>query len=128
MNVDREATQEELNSFLLKNARQEKLDDIKEQYINAINKDTADINNMSFSIHDEAQQNLTSTVLMAKTFNTDITYFEKNGTQHTFTFEEFLPISAAIANAIQGYKSKLYSLETQTNNASTLEALNSIKW
>lgn len=108
--------------------RQEKLENITNIFKAEKELGCAEYDGMSFSINDTAQQNLTSMVLFAQTFGTDIKYLEKNGTPHSFTLAEFKPVAAAISQAIQDLSFKFYGLEAAINAAQTSEELETVQW
>ena len=114
--------------FSLEELKQRKLEEIKSSFKSAKEYGTAEYNGMSFSIDDTAQQNLTSMMVFAQTFETSVKYLEKNGTPHLFTLDEFKQVAAVISSAIQELTFKFYDLETQINAAGTEADLEEIQW
>lgn len=114
--------------FSFDELKQQKLEEIKNSFKSEKEYGTAEYNGMIFSIDDTAQQNLTSMMLFAQTFETDVKYLEKNGTPHEFTLTEFKQVAAVISKAIQDLTFKFYALEAQINAAQSAADLEEIQW
>ena len=114
--------------FSFEELKAQKLEEIKNYFKSEKEYGTAEYNGMSFSIDDTAQQNLTSMMVFAQTFETSVKYLEKNGTPHLFTLDEFKQVAAVISSAIQELTFKFYDLETQINAAETEADLEEIQW
>lgn len=114
--------------FSFDELKQRKLEEIKNFFKTEKEYGTAEYNGMSFSIDDTAQQNLTSMMLFAQTFGTDVKYLEKDGTPHVFSLAEFKQVAAVISQAIQDLAFKFYALEAQINAAQLEADLEEIQW
>lgn len=108
--------------------RASKLDAIKSVYESQRNYGVAEYQEMTFSIHETAKQNLTASVLLAQTLGGNIDYCEADGTPHSFTLEEFKPIIQVISEAIKALEFKFYQLERQIKSATTIAELEAITW
>lgn len=123
-NTDDKDEDIEKNLETAKNIKWAQIQDLSYQ---SRNQGYVEYQDMRFSISEQAKVNLTSVTVMGQVLGT-VEYFEKNGTQHTFTIDEFIPIAVVIGKGIAEAETKYYHYENLVKAAKTIEEVEAISW